>query len=104
MTKTQVSKLCRAFANNFSANTKLSKTQLHKIKQSGGPLGRPLGPLLKAGLPLVGNILISNKGKEDMKKVTSLEDSSLLIKCASETIKNEAKEQKEDFSECYLEL
>ena len=104
MTNTQVSKLCRAFANNFSGNTKLSKTQLHKIKQSGGLLGRPLGPLLKAGLPLVGNILISNKGKEDMKKVTSLEDSSLLIKCASETIKNEAKEQKEDFSECYLEL
>ena len=52
----------------------------------------------------MGNILISNKGKEDMKKVTSLEDSGLLIKCASETIKNEAKEQKEDFSECYLEL
>ena len=104
LTNTQVSKLCRAFANNFSANTKLSKTQLHKIKQSGGLLARPLGPLLKAGLPLVGNILISNKGKEDMKKVTSLEDSSLLIKCASETIKNEAKEQKEDFSECYLEL
>ena len=52
----------------------------------------------------MGNILISNKGKEDMKKVTSFEDSGLLIKCASETIKNEAKEQKEDFSECYLEL
>ena len=104
LTNTQVSKLFRAFANNFSANTKLWKTQLHKIKQSGGLLGRPLGSLLKAGLPLVGNILISNKGKEDMKKVTSLEDSGLLIKCASETIKNEAKEQKEDFSECYLEL
>ena len=48
---TQVSRLCKAFANNSSANTKLSKTQLHKIVQSGGFLGRPLGPLLKTGLP-----------------------------------------------------
>ena len=30
----------------------LSKTQLLKIVQSGGVLGRPLGPLLKIGLPL----------------------------------------------------
>ena len=26
---TQISKLCKAFANNFSANIKLAKTQLH---------------------------------------------------------------------------
>ena len=32
----QVSKLCQAFANNSSANIKLSKTQLHKIVQLGG--------------------------------------------------------------------
>ena len=38
-------------ANNFSANIKLSKTQLHRIGQLGGFLGRLLGPLLKAGLP-----------------------------------------------------
>ena len=31
LTNTQVLKLCKAFANNSSANTKLSKTQLHKI-------------------------------------------------------------------------
>ena len=30
LTNTQVSKLHKAFANNFSANIKLSKTQLHK--------------------------------------------------------------------------
>ena len=50
---TQVSKLCKAFANDSSANIKLSKTQLHKIGQSGGFLGRLLGPLLKTGLPLI---------------------------------------------------
>ena len=36
---------------------KLSKTQLHKIGQSGGFLGRVLGPLLKTGLSLTGNVL-----------------------------------------------
>ena len=57
LTNTQVSKLRKAFANNSSANIKLSKTQLHKIGQSGGFLGRLLGPLLKTGLPLIGNVL-----------------------------------------------
>ena len=33
LTNTQVSKLSRAFANNSSANIKLSKTQFHKIVQ-----------------------------------------------------------------------
>ena len=32
---TQVLRLCKAFANNSSANIKLSKTQLHNIGQSG---------------------------------------------------------------------
>ena len=31
------------------------KTQLTKIAQSGGFLGRLFGPLLKDGLPLIGN-------------------------------------------------
>ena len=57
LTNTQVSKLYKAFANGSSANIKLSKTQLHKIGQSGGFLGRLLGPLLKTGLPLIGNVL-----------------------------------------------
>ena len=43
LTNTQVSKLFKAFANNSSANLKLSKTLLHKIGQSGGVLGRLLG-------------------------------------------------------------
>ena len=36
---------------------KLSKTQLHKIGQSGRFLGRRLGPLLKIGLSLMKNTL-----------------------------------------------
>ena len=33
---TQISKLCKAFADNSLADIKLSKTKLHKIGQSGG--------------------------------------------------------------------
>ena len=47
LTNRQVSNLRKAFANPLSADIKLSKTQLSKMKQSGGFLGRLLGPLLK---------------------------------------------------------
>ena len=47
----------KAFANNSSADIKLSKTQLSKMIQSGGFLGRLLGPLLKTGLPLISNVI-----------------------------------------------
>ena len=57
LTNTQVLRLCKAFMNNSSANIKLSKIQLHAIGQSGGSLGRLLGPLLKTGLPLMKNKL-----------------------------------------------
>ena len=114
-------------------NVKLSNSQLSG--QSGGFLGRLLGPLLKTGLPLIGNVfkplaksvlislgltaaasatdaaihkkifgtcfttlIISNEEMDDtMKIVKSLEESGLLIKGMSETIKNEAKELKEGF-------
>ena len=124
---------------------------MHKIGQSGGFLGRLLGPLLKSRLPLMKNVLkpqtksvliplglivaasatdaavrkkmfgsgcvakvsdctrpldltkratliTSNEEMNDiMKIVKSLEESGLLIKEVSETIKNEAKEQKGGF-------
>ena len=57
ITNIQVSNLCKAFANNSSADIKLSKTQISKIIQSGGFLGRLLGPLLKTGLPLTKNVI-----------------------------------------------
>ena len=57
LNNTQASKLRKAFANNSSANIKLSKTQLYKIGQSGKFLGRLLGPLLKTELPLMKIVL-----------------------------------------------
>ena len=53
----QVSSIRKAFANNSSINIKLSTTQLSKMIQSGGFLGRLLGPLLKTGLPLISNVI-----------------------------------------------
>ena len=57
LTNTQVSRIGNVFANNSSDNIKLSKTQLHKTGQSGGFLGRLLGPVLKTCLPLMRNAL-----------------------------------------------
>ena len=56
LTNRQVSNLRKAFANYLSADIILSKTQLSKMIQSGGFLGRLLGPLLKTGLPLIKNV------------------------------------------------
>ena len=53
LTNRQVANLRKAFANHLSTDIKLSKTQLSKIIQSGGFLGRLLDPLLKTGLPLI---------------------------------------------------
>ena len=57
LTNRQVSNFCKAFANNSSADIKLSKTQLSKMIQSGGFLGRLLGPLLKTRLLLIKNVI-----------------------------------------------
>ena len=57
LTNRQVANLCKAFANHLSADIKLSKTQLSKMIQSGGFLGRLLGQLLKTGLPLITNVI-----------------------------------------------
>ena len=47
-------------------------------------------------------LIIWNEGMEDiMKIVRSLEEFRLFIKGVSKTIKNEAKEKKEDFFQCY---
>ena len=48
-------------------------------------------------------LIISNDEMKDIIKIVKyLEDSGLLFKGVSETIQNEAKEQKEDFLVCYL--
>ena len=53
LTSIQVSNYRKAFANHSSADTKLSKTELSKMIESGGFLGRLLGLLLKIGFPLI---------------------------------------------------
>ena len=57
LTNTQGSNLREPSANNSSTDIKLSKTQLSKMIQPGGFLGRLLGPLLKTGLPLIKNVI-----------------------------------------------
>ena len=54
---TKVLRLHKSFTNASSANTKLSKTQLHKIGQSKGFLDRLWEPLLKNGSSLIKNVL-----------------------------------------------
>ena len=109
---------------------------MHKIGPSREFLGRLLEPLLKPGLPLIGNVLkplaktvliplglttaavaidaaihkkmfwsdnksliISNEEINDIMKAIKLflDESGLLIKNVSDTVKNEAKEQKVGF-------
>ena len=126
LTDRQVSRSRKAFANNLSGDIKLSKTQLSRIAQSGGFIGRLIGTLLKVGLLFRKNVLmplrltsaasatdatiekkiyesgmiiliISNEETDIMKIVKSLVESGLLIKGVRETIESEAKEQGVDF-------
>ena len=139
LTNRQVVNIRKAFANNLSTDIKFSKAQLSKMIQSGGFLGKLLGPLLKTGLPLIKSIIkplaksvlvplgltaaasaadagihkkilesgsdhnntiliISNDEMDDILKIVkSLEDSGVLLKGVSETIQNEAKEQRGGF-------
>ena len=108
---------------------------MHKKRQAGVFLKKLLGPILKTGLPLIGNVLKPlaksvliplvltsaasatdaaihkeifessmttlitwNEEMNDIMRIVQLlEESVLLIKRVSETIKNEAKEQKGGF-------
>ena len=53
LTNRQDASLRKNFTNYLSTDIKLPKTQLSKMIQSGGFLGRPIGPLVKIGLPLM---------------------------------------------------
>ena len=138
LTNRPVENIRKAFANHLSTDIKLSKTQLSKIIQPGGFLGRLLGPLLKTRLALMKSVIktlaknvlmslgltaaasaadtgihkkilgsghdnnttliISNDEMDDILKIVkSLEDSGVLLKGVSETIQNEAKEQRGGF-------
>ena len=61
LTNRQVVNIRKAFANHSSTDIKLSKSQLSKMIQSGGFLGKLLGklagPLMKVAMPLAKNVL-----------------------------------------------
>ena len=57
LTNRQVANLREAFAENTSADIMLSKTQLSKMIQPGGFLGRFSSPLLRTGLPLMKSVI-----------------------------------------------
>ena len=57
LTNRQVANLRKAFADYLSTDINLSKAQLSKMIQSGGFLGRLLGPLLGTGLPLMKSVM-----------------------------------------------
>ena len=136
LTTRKNTKLRNAVNNNSANDKKLSKTQIKKIIQSGGYLGKLLsklaGPLMKVALSLAKNVLaplgltaamsaidgsiqkkIHGSGatkcagvkliieQEDMndimKIIKALENSGILLKGVSKTIKNETKEQKDGF-------
>ena len=128
LTTRQKSKIRNVFNNNTSTNIKLSKAQINRIIQSGGFLGKLLGPLLKTGLPLIKNVIkrlaksvliplgltaaasaadagihkeilesINTEEMNIIKIVQALEDSNILLKGVTETVKNERKEQKGGF-------
>ena len=117
LTNRQVTNLRKALANYLSTDIKLSKTQLSKMIQSGGFLGRYLSPLLKTELslmknviqPLANSVLIPlrltaavsaadpgiHKKIDEIKNILeifkSLEDSGILLEGISETIKKRNK-------------
>ena len=74
----QVANIRKAFANHSSTDIKLSKTQLSKMIQSGGFLGRLLGPLLRTGLPLIKNVI---KPLAKCFNTLSIKGSSISSKC-----------------------
>ena len=57
LTNGQILNIRKAFANNTSADIKLSKTQLSKIIQLRGFFGRLLGLLSKTGLLLIKSVI-----------------------------------------------
>ena len=57
LTTRQTTRLRKAIENNMPTDVKLSKAQISKINQSGGFLGKLLGPLLKTELSLIKNVI-----------------------------------------------
>ena len=56
-TTRQLTMVRNAIESNMATDIKLSKAQISKIIQSGGFLGKLLGPLLKTRLPVIKNVI-----------------------------------------------
>ena len=118
LTQRQITKLRNAIENNLQTDIKLIKPQISKIIQSGGFLDKLLGPLLKTELiglaaassaidvgvekKIYGSgtttLVISNKEMDDIRKIVqALQNSGILLKGVTKTVKNETKEQKGGF-------
>ena len=69
LTDTQVSKIPKAFANDLSANTKFSKTQLSQMIQSGGILGDLIAAILQVTSNVSSRKISIKKGKSLAKKL-----------------------------------
>ena len=57
LTSREVSSIRKAITNNSSVDIKFSNIKLSKMIQSGGLLGKLLGPLLKTRLPLMKSVI-----------------------------------------------
>ena len=57
LTTRQTTKVGNPINNNMSTDIKLSEAQIKKIIQSGGFLGKLIGPLLKTGLSLLKSVV-----------------------------------------------
>ena len=57
LTNRQIANLRKAFESQTSTDIKSSKTQLSKMMQYGGFLGRLLGSLVRAGLSLMKRVI-----------------------------------------------
>ena len=135
LTNGKIESFCKTFTYDLSANMKLSKKHFSKKIHVGEFPGTNIGTLMKAGLPLIKNIIkplakslpvplrltaaapppdasflqiilvsrttpltISNKEKEDIKKIIRyFEEFDLLIHYVSKRIKNETSEEKGGF-------
>ena len=117
LTQTQINKLREKVENNMSTDIKLSKLQINRLIKEGGALGsilaRFLPKLIKPAISLGKNILaplglsaamsatdaaiqkkFSNKDLNDMTKIVkALEDSDVLMKGVTKTLKNDIKKE-----------
>ena len=97
LTTRQKIKLRNAFNNNMSTDLKLSKAQISKIIQSGGFLGKKTKFKKQIHGSETTTLILNEEMNDIMKIVQILEDSNILLKGVTKTIKNETKKQKGGF-------